>query len=291
MDKYLRLIICSVVCFLQNGYSLDHSPWKERGQLALAENFDRLSPNSLNRKAFWKYSQYGEDGIIEEIFTRLHIEKGFFVEFGAVDGMWISNTRLLHENGWTGVMIESDGSLYADLCSNCPEESGITPLNYFVVHSKEDTRGLLFEEIRQKHFPDQEIDFLSIDVDGADYYILESLQCRPKVICIETNLNWHPLMRQEIPESIAIQNLQQPLQVYIDLAKKMGYEPICLTINLFLVRKDLFPYFADVPTDALTLWRDAFRVFFNKKAVLHQVNTLYKSYAQSGELFNIDINF
>lgn len=291
MGMYLKFVICCLLCFLQNGYTSDYSPWKDRAELVFKQNRKRLSPNSLNRKAFWKYSQYGEDGIIQEIFSRLNIQKGFFVEFGAVDGMWISNTRLLHENGWEGVMIEPDPSLYVELCRNYPEGSGVLPLNYFVVHSNQDPRGLLFDQIRQIHFPDREIDFLSIDVDGADYYILKSLQCRPKVICVEANLNWHPLMTEEIPESVALQNLQQPLQVYINLAKQMGYEPICLTINLFLIRKDLFPYFTDVPTDALTLWKDAFRVFLNKRSVVQKVNKLYKSYSTSGELFTIDTKF
>ena len=39
----------------------------------------RLSPFSMNKYAFNVYSQFGEDGIIEEIFNRLNIKNGFFV--------------------------------------------------------------------------------------------------------------------------------------------------------------------------------------------------------------------
>jgi hypothetical protein len=220
---------------------------------------NRLSPHSLNRFAFTKYSQIGEEGIIAEIFKRLHIEKGFFVEFGAYDGLFLSNTRLLWENGWSGVMIEADKERFKQLLQNYNHTDNILFLNEFVTWHLEDSRGLTFDILKSIYFPSQEIDFLSIDIDGADYYILKSLNTKPKVICLENNLYWHPLFSAEVPEHIALQNLQQPLARVIELAREKGYEPVCLTINLFLVRKDLYQPFADTPSDAFTLWQDAFR--------------------------------
>ncbi len=233
--------------------------WKDSTEAELRKNFERLSSNSLNRFAECKYSQYGEEGIIKEIFRRLQIEKGFFVEFGAMDGIEISNTRSLWESGWEGVMIEPSSDLYNELSLNYPRDSGVMPLKLAVTYKADDKNGLLFDEIYQRYFPEREIDFLSIDVDGADYYILKGLKCRPKVIMIEANLAWHPLIKQEVCEEIALANRQQPLEVYIEVAKRMGYEPVCLTINLFLVRKDLHEAFKETPNDAMSLWRDAFR--------------------------------
>ena len=54
------------------------------------------------------YSQDGEDGVIEEIFKRLSINKGTFVEFGAWDGKYLSNTFALLQKNWAGVYIEGD---------------------------------------------------------------------------------------------------------------------------------------------------------------------------------------
>ena len=54
-------------------------------------------------------SQYGEDGIIEKIIQILNpLENKFFVEFGAWDGINLSNARLLFEKNWNGMFIEGD---------------------------------------------------------------------------------------------------------------------------------------------------------------------------------------
>jgi len=63
-----------------------------------------------------KYSQSGEDGIIEEICYRLGINQGWFVEFGAWDGKHHSNTyNLLANKGWQGVLMECDPERYKAL--------------------------------------------------------------------------------------------------------------------------------------------------------------------------------
>ena len=262
------VILCLLLLVCKQAYAGAESPWKERSQAALEKNRHRLSSGSLNHYAKWVYSQYGEDGIIEEIFKRLKIKKGFFVEFGASDGIFVSNTRHLWEQGWKGVYIEPGEKKFQQLKRNYKNESDIQTLDYFVSWKK-GGKGLFFDDIKAKHFPDEDIDFLSIDVDGADYFILKSLKCRPKVICIENNLYWHPMYEEEVPEHIAIKNLQQPLPVLIKAAKEMGYEPVCLTINLFLIRKDLYEPFKMIKNDPLTLWTDAFRVFHSKQKVLN----------------------
>lgn len=230
----------------------------------------RLSPYSLNRYAWNKYSQFGEDGIINEIFRRLKIKHGFFVEFGAHNGIFASNTRHLWQQGWSGAMIEADDHHFKQLLQNYSNTANIKFIHQFVTWNEQDSRGLTFDTIQNIYFPAQDIDFLSIDIDGGDYYILKGLQARPKVICIENNLYWHPLLDTEVPENIALKNLHQPLICLINLARSLGYEPVCLTINLFLVRRDLYEPFKDVPSDSISLWRDAFRAFPEKQAIIYR---------------------
>ena len=44
---------------------------------------------------------------------------GYFVEAGALDGVQASNTLLLEEDyGWTGICVEPDPQLYAELVEN-----------------------------------------------------------------------------------------------------------------------------------------------------------------------------
>jgi hypothetical protein len=47
-----------------------------------------------------RYSQYGEDDILERLFSLLEISQGWCVEFGAWDGTHLSNTAALvrHQN-------------------------------------------------------------------------------------------------------------------------------------------------------------------------------------------------
>jgi hypothetical protein len=63
-----------------------------------------------------RYSQSGEDGIIEELCRRLGIITGWFVEFGAWDGKHPSNTyNLLSHHAWQGAHIEGNPERYQGL--------------------------------------------------------------------------------------------------------------------------------------------------------------------------------
>lgn len=267
-SKILKeLSLLCTVALLGVVYPLDNKTASEK-RFFPAEVINRLSPNSLNRKAFCVYSQFGEDGIIEEIFTRLQIKKGFFIEFGAADGIWLSNTRYLVEKGWDGVMIENGEDSYKQLVANYKNNKNILCLDHYVHHDNSNPQNMTIDRIRDKYFPDKEVDFLSVDIDGLDFLILKNLQFKPKVIMIETNLYWHPLFNKEVPAEVAAGNLQQPVSVMIDIARRLGYEPVALTINLFLVRRDLYDVFKDTPSDALTLYRDGFRSNSTKDFIL-----------------------
>ncbi len=52
------------------------------------------------------YSQYGEDVIIAEIFSRIQQDKFRLLDIGAWDPIEKSNSRLLIEAGWSAVLIE-----------------------------------------------------------------------------------------------------------------------------------------------------------------------------------------
>jgi hypothetical protein len=185
------------------------------------------------------YSQNGEDGIIAFILARMNITtNGRFVEFGAWDGIFLSNTyQLFKEHNWSGVYIEADEVKYAQLCYNFKDyKNRIDCVNAYVGFGKTDT---IDHVIDASHFKDKEIDLLSIDVDGLDYNIFEKMErYSPKIICIEVNAGHSPLYDQVIPIHVAQNNIGQSMKVISDLAARKGYFPLCYTGNLFLIKNE-----------------------------------------------------
>ena len=55
---------------------------------------------------------------ISSYFSSIHLQDvptGFFVEAGALDGEWLSNTLALEKRGWTGLLVEADPRNYEAL--------------------------------------------------------------------------------------------------------------------------------------------------------------------------------
>lgn len=211
-----------------------------------------------------KYSQRGHDGIISKIMKELNIISGFFIEFGGWDGIHLSNCRNLYENGWNGCFIESDIHKYQILVKNY-DGKGIICLNKYVHPNKQE--GDTIDSLYKEYMNDIDIDLLSIDIDGRDYEIFENMDLKPKLIIIEGGFLFHPCLRTKIPYNEAKNNIQQPLFVLFELAKKKGYTPICFNQDTFLLRNDLYEthnYFKNIKNDCYTLWKSAFYNIFNQ---------------------------
>ncbi len=224
----------------------------------------KVQENSLLYKSRSIYSQWGEEGILDEILTRLNIDKVFFIEFGGWDACHLSNTRFLADRGWAGAFIEADEQLHNQAVKNCEHLPNVQCLCEFVTWDSALSKGKTLDQIVESHFPKQEIDVLSIDIDGADYLILEKLKCRPKIIIIEGGISWHPLVTKRIPDLVAKNQINQPLDVIFKIAKKVGYTPVCFTINSFLIRNDLVDPFKEIKNDAVSLWFDSWYYYLDK---------------------------
>ncbi len=211
------------------------------------------------------HSQRGHDGIIEKIMKELQITKGFFIEFGGWDGIYLSNCRYLFEHGWNGCFIEANETKYLELVENY-KNTDVIPIKSMVYPTQEegDTIDYLHETFMNK----VEVDLLSIDIDGRDYEILEHLKLKPKLIIIEGGFLFHPCIKTKIPYDIAKNNVQQPIFVLIELAKEKGYIPICFNQDTFLLRDDLyqqFDYFRSIKNDAISLWNSGYQNIFSKQ--------------------------
>jgi hypothetical protein len=186
------------------------------------------------------YSQFGEDGIIQEIFFRLSSAgvrlNHWACEFGAWDGLDLSNTaRLIKQEGYRAVLIEGDPRRVQQLERNFPSPAVIKLCSFVTPRGTTSLESLLAPTEIPRNF-----DLLSIDIDGLDYFILQSIQSyRPKLICIEFN--------PTIPN--AVHFVQEPngsvkhgssAKAIIELGILKGYVAIAATrCNLLLLEKEL----------------------------------------------------
>jgi|SRR5579872_4779234 len=115
-------------------------------------------------------SQNGEDGVIAAMCP----EPGYFVEFGCDDAVECNCAALLRRR-WRGLLMDGAG------CS----------WNRRAKVEKEFVTAENVEELFAKHAVPRRFDFLSIDIDGNDYWVWKALVgWRPRVVCIEYNSHY-----------------------------------------------------------------------------------------------------
>ncbi|OHB73249.1 MAG: hypothetical protein A2Z25_19445 [Planctomycetes bacterium RBG_16_55_9] len=180
------------------------------------------------------FSQNGEDGIIAKIIEALELRQGWFVEFGAWDGVHFSNTKSLADRGWNGVFIEGDPDKYKDLRKNYDNNDKIFTVCAMVSNSGNNTLDHLLKKLP---IPCN-FDVLSIDIDGADYHVWESLNAyKPKIVLIESNQTfpYNVEFVQKENEHIG----SSALSLY-RLGRRKGYKFVCYNVNnCVFVRNDL----------------------------------------------------
>lgn len=133
------------------------------------------------------FSQNGEDGIIEEIFKRIGTTNNYFVEFGA-HGIK-NNTTYLLQKDWKGLWIvgsEMGRKAIASIFKTQLAKGNLSTLEAWI------TRDNIQTLLQQANVPIQ-FDFLSIDIDGNDYWVWDKIvDFQPRVVCIEYNATYPP---------------------------------------------------------------------------------------------------
>ncbi len=108
------------------------------------------------------YCQFNEEELLEPLLPK----KGFFVEIGCLADHKFSNTKWLHDKGWKGVWFDIDA------------REGVIGAKV----TADNINNLLKENKVPKN-----LDLMSIDIDGNDYYVFEAMTHTPKVLIIEYN--------------------------------------------------------------------------------------------------------
>ena len=205
-------------------------------------------PNSLIKYSFSIYSQNLEDGIINEIFNRLKITKPNFIEFG-VSSVENNTLNLLLNEGrgvWADVKLKKDKNQLGAIKNLYIIDSWITKDNISDIIIESQT----FLDILDSN----DLDIISMDLDGNDYYLIESLLksgITPKLFCLEYNAKF-PLPQKTYTKydsnNVWCKDdyMGCSLQSYIDLLKEFNYTLITCDIygiNSFFIRKEFVENF------------------------------------------------
>lgn len=151
--------------------------------LALLASPRHADQRRLLKSGYRVYSQADEDGILHEIFRRIGEGQRTFLELGVGNGLE-NNTLFLLLQGWSGIWLEGSDRRAAAAKKNLTQLIGDGRLRieqHFVTAPTIDKKVASLTAGR-------DVDLLSIDLDGNDYYILDAIGCiSPRVIVAEYN--------------------------------------------------------------------------------------------------------
>lgn len=154
----------------------------------LKQNARYQDPKSLIKFGYKLYSQNDEDGIIREIFSRIGTRNKMFVEFGIGDGLENNTVSLLFDD-WRGLWIDGSSKSVHTIRSNLDKMINCGRLKAIEATVTKDN----INELISEHVDSDEIDLLSVDIDGNDYHVLNAITCiKPRVIVIEYNAKFVP---------------------------------------------------------------------------------------------------
>ncbi len=172
------------------------------------------------------FSQCGETEILRKFFEKIGTKNKHALEFGAGDGFTLSNIRgLIQDDGWKGIMWDIKPRSVL-VC-----EENVTPEN--------------INQLCKAYNIDADLDLISIDIDGNDYWVWKALtEIKPRVVIIEFN---HNFWNNEIQTIEYDKNFNHDLTDYYGatynalklLGEQKGYELVWNnTLNMIFIDKN-----------------------------------------------------
>ena len=190
----------------------------------------------INKYEYKINSQNNEDGLIDYIFSKIENSKKF-LEVGFHYNE--CNSLNLIRNGWNGTLIDSDNKICDKMrlyINQCFPNQKINIVNEFI------KKFSLKQIIENNNF-----DFLSLDIDGNDYWIVKELNLsKIKLICCEYN----PFFGRDASVTIEYNEdhsykpdfyFGASLKAFTDLLKEKKFELIAIDssgTNAFFINKD-----------------------------------------------------
>lgn len=206
-------------------------------------NFDEVE--------FRAFSQNGEDGILLYLFSLLGTTNKKIIEMCCSDGIECNAANLIVNHGWHGLLFDGREEKIKkgrEFYARCQDTRTWSPKLVQAWLTAENCNSLI-----QENGLAGDIDLLSLDMDGVDYWVLKALDCiNPRVIVLEYNPLLGPNLSVTIPYSpdfIAKYEGEQhryyygaSLSAFVKLAKQKGYRLVGCErygFNAFFVRAEL----------------------------------------------------
>ena len=144
---------------------------------------------SLREIGFRSYSQNSEDGILLYIFALIGMTNRTVVELCAGDGIQCNAANLIINHQWHGLLFDGSAENISKgrrFYAEHPDTFWQPPVLVDAWITRDNINGLI-----EKHGFCGQIDLLSLDMDGMDYWVLRAIECiQPRVIVLETVSPW-----------------------------------------------------------------------------------------------------
>ena len=203
------------------------------------------------------HSQFGEDGLLLHFFSKIGAPNKTFIEFGIEDGTECNAANLALNFGWGGLFLEGSDSLADRARVFYHRDRGISP-NHVKIRSAFITRENINDLFVQNGMTG-EIDFLSVDVDGVDYWLYDAITVvQPRLVVLEFSTAYGPHRSLTVPYEPAFERYAKhpsgyyqgaSLTALTKLAERKGLVLVgcgSAGANAFFVRRDLAAQ-ADLP--------------------------------------------
>ena len=222
-------------------------------QLILMSQYKQLAANK-NLPKFQDtgchfYSQTDEDGFLLFIFSLIGSTNKKVIEIGCGDGIECNSANLIINHGWKGLLLDGNETniIIGKKIYGFLKTTAVNPPK--LVQAWLTTENI--NELITTHGFDGEIDLLSIDIDGVDYWILKSISCvNPRVIILEYNTYWGAQESVTVPydSEFKAQIIDgayycgASLKAFVELGKTLGYRLVgsnTAQYNAFFIRNDI----------------------------------------------------